>query len=283
MIGYLSMLNKSKAKYIVLFILFIFHNVLVFASNEWVHNNQLNQVLFGQDTVRTIEQKNIVILEKALYLAIDEFNGYNSYKLDNYLSDLKDFGVINLPSRDQIDYVTFGGEHQKISHRGWDFKKYENQQLWETRKNLLLSTLDKLFNFNENEMDKKDSFGALCYYIHIIGDHIGDEGKKPLRHRMPLNGRSQTQERSDIIWELEYHIPRLFREQANSSETENEYKELMKYLKEKADKPRFIYTEKILDEDLKKLREFAGEILNVLIKNIPALLKNERFFSRVFY
>jgi hypothetical protein len=129
-------------------------------------------------------------------------------------------------------------------------------------------------------MIKKDSFGALIYYIHILGDHIGDS-KDTLTSRMRLNGsiRGRNPVRSDIIWELEYHIPRLFREQSNSFE----YKMLMSYLQRCASTPAFEYATTISDDNYKKLQEFANEILNKLIENVPALLKNEPFFVRVFY
>jgi len=98
---------------------------------------------------------------------------------------------------------------------------------------------------------------------------------------MRLNGsiRGRNQVRSDIIWELEYHIPRLFRGQTNVTE----YKMLMNYLQRHTSMPSFEYATTIKDDDYKKLQEFAAEILNTLIQNIPALLKNERFFTRTFF
>lgn len=275
-IGFLNMLNKKKTIYCIFTFLFIVHNNFIFASDEEVHNTQLKQVLFGRPfTINDNEQKNIRILQKALYLAIDQFNGN---KID-YLTDLKEFGVQNLPSFEQIDFSS-NQYHQRYTHRGWDFPTYPNQLLWETRKGLLLSTLDKLFNFQENEKIKKDSFGALLYYIHILGDHIGDS-KDTYTSRMRLNGsmRGRTMNRSDIIWEFEYHIPRLFREQTNAVG----YKTLMEYLRKHASYPSFEYSQTISDDDFNELKKFANEILNTLIGNIPALLKNERFFARVFY
>jgi len=236
----------------IFFLLFILNSISLFSFDRDTHNYHLNKVLF-----------------------IDQYNGSGTYLLD----ELKAYGIQNVPTKEQIDFSS-NQYHQRYTHRGWDFKNYPNQTLFETRKSLLLSTLDKLFNFQENEQIKRDSFGALLYYIHVIGDHIGDD-KKTYTTRMRLNGsmRGLNMDRLDIIWELEYHIPRLFQEQANSLE----YKTLMKYLEKRGPSPKFIYATTISDDEYKKLQDFANEILNKLIENIPALLKNEPFFVRVFY
>jgi hypothetical protein len=180
--------------------------------------------------------------------------------------------------------------HQRYTHRGWDFitypvnygkNNYNFQDIWERRKGLLLSTVDRIFEFQENEMIKKESFAALIYYTHILGDHIGNTSKNTLVNKMQLNGsrRGGNMARSDIIWELEYHIPHLFREQANAPE----YKALMNYFeKNRVSNPPFVYSNTISDDDFKKLQKLTGEVLDELIKNIPALLKKEIFFTQVF-
>jgi hypothetical protein len=78
--------------------------------------------------------------------------------------------IKNLPAAEQIDF-TGNQYHQRATHWGWDFTNYTNQLLWETRKQLLLSTLDEVFAFQETGTIKRDSFGALLYYTHILGDH----------------------------------------------------------------------------------------------------------------
>ena len=145
----------------------------------------------------------------------------------------------------------------------------------------MISAVDKIFGSREDEEAKRESFAALLYCVHILGDHIGDN-KRSLPDRMPLNGSrdGRTATRTDIIWELETHIPRLFRGQTGAVE----YLMLMKYLQEHRSKPSFAYSDTISDNDYRRLQDFAEELLYKQLKvNIPGLLKNENFFRRVFY
>ena len=245
------------------------------ASDEPVHNGQMLNVLFGRPfTISRTEQQKTEILEKAVFLCVDLFNGYNIH----YLTDLNNYGVQNLPSAQYIDFSS-NYTHQRATHRGWDFKNYSNQAMWEERKKLLLFSIDRLFDFQETEMIKRDSFAALLYYVHIIGDHIGNS-KRTLPDRMRINGsmRGRNMERLDVVWELEYHIPRLFRGQ----ESAVEYKLLMKAMQRFSTQPPFDYSTAISDDDYSKLQGFAVNILNCLTENIPALLRNESFFRRAF-
>jgi hypothetical protein len=297
------MLN-NKLVSVLLLILFLFHfpvNVL-FASDDDVHNRQMLQVLFGKNSsLRTDDgrlfyvesfsghkKESILALQKAVYWCVDEYNGHIAFLQGyprQYLNDLRRFGVDDIPQYDMIDFKA-NWYHERYTHKGWDFDEYPRnyqgynfQTIWELRKNLLLATVDKTFNFRPDEMIKKDSFAALIYYTHILGDHSGNT-KGSLEHRIPINGsrRGRTMERGDIIWELEYHIPRLFREQTNVPE----YRFLMNYLKNHTSKPSFIYARTISDDDYIKLKKFAEDVLEALIENIPALLRNEVFFTRVF-
>ena len=284
------MLNKNTGKHLSVLLLLFFACSSLFASDERVHNEQLIQVLFGR-SFKPDERvnRNLIPLQKALYLTIDLFNGatYNQGQAQRYLNDLKGFGVENLPSLSTIDF-TAGWEHQRYTHRGWDWidyprnlRGYNFQNIWNVRQQLvLMSTIDKIFNFQEIEMIKRDSFTALLYYVHILGDHLGDS-KRSLPDRMPLNGsrRGSAATRADIIWELEYHIPRLFREQTSAAE----YQLLMRFIQRSQSRPSFVYSDTISDDDYRQLQAFAKEILDNLILNIPPLLENENFFRRVFF
>jgi len=298
------LLNNNKTKFIpIIILLFIFSGYCLFASGDEVHNQQLMQVLFGKyrllktddnrlfyvDGFMGDRKESILALQKAMYWCVDEFNGHNPYLKGyprQYLIDLVRFGVIGVPRYDEIDFSA-GSEHQRYTHKGWDFidyprnyKDYNFMIIWEKRKNLLLSTIDKIFDFQPNEMIKRDSFAALIYYIHIIGDHIGGS-KSTLVNRMPLNDgrRGSNMDRANIIWELEYHIPRLFREQTNAPE----YTALMDYYKKNRESnPPLVYSDNLSDDDYKKIQSLAEGVLNKHIENIPILLKNEFFFKRVF-
>jgi hypothetical protein len=270
-----------RRKITVYLLLFLSIHISVFASDEDVHNRQLLQVLFGRSyTTNAIEQKQIEVLEMALFLAIDEFNGYN---LENYLSRLKAVGIKNLPKAEQIDF-TSNYSHQRATHQGWDFN-YPSppvQERWVLRKQLLVSAIDKIFNFKRNEMIKRDSFAALLYYTHILGDHIGD-GKKTYLDRLAISTRpdyrfnrsGENMLNPTVFTELIYHIERLFREQTTSPD----YRLLMLYLERNKSRE---FPASITDDEYIQLQSFALETLNKLIEYIPPLLRKENFFTRVF-
>ena len=290
-------------KLIFAFMLICCIHTPLFAFSGDDHNTQLFQVLFGRsrryETMTADEQRAVQALQHAIYLCIDQYNGSGRYSLDY----LRRFRVRNLPAFERIDIrnLTSHGErgHQRFTHLGWDFDKYPRnmringqtynfQEIWNLRKRLLLSTTDRVFNFrrNEIEMNKRDSFAALLYYAHILGDHIGDS-RSSYMDRIPIsprpdyrNNRSGENSNNPTIYtELLYHLPRLFREQTNSPD----YQLLYNWLNQNENKNRQFPTgTSITDEEYADLQRFAQETLDKLIIYVPRLLQNEAFFIRVF-
>jgi len=292
------MLNEKNKKFFLTILLFFF-NSLIFASDDIVHNTQMLQVLFGKssqmqsDDGRLLyiggftgnKKESLLALQKAVYWCVDEYNGHLIEYARPYLNDLVRFGVDNVPQYDKINF-TANQYHGRYTHMGWDHTyprgpRYDFQEIWGLRKNLLLSTVERVFNFQPEEMYKKDSFAALLYYVHILGDHSANT-KSTLPTRMRVNRRlslrGRTVIREDILWELEHHISQLFREQTNATE----YRAVMNYLQRQATKPEFTYAQTISDDEYKELQSFAKGILDNLVENIPALLSREKFFLRVF-
>jgi hypothetical protein len=286
----MMMTNKFIKISLLLFVIFL---LPLFASEENVHNGQLLQVLFGRPyTINEIEERNIKPLENALYWCLDEFNG-TSYKNGialQRLKDLKRFGVKNVPAFEKIDF-TAGSEHQRYTHRGWDWidypeniRGYNFKEIWRLRKQLLFSTVDKVFNFKRDETIKCESLSAILYYVHILGDHIGDS-KRTYMDRIPLSPRpdyrfNRSGENSNnptVYTELLYHLPRLFREQTNSVN----YRMLSLYLDHNKNRE-FPTGTTISDQEYAELQSFSKETLDKLIEYIPRLLRNENFFMRVF-
>jgi hypothetical protein len=284
------MIRSQSLKYFLI----VFVQFSLFASDEDVHNRQLLQVLFGRPyTINEKEQKNVEPLEKALYWCVDEYNGttYNNGMARQYLNDLKRFGVKKVPVFERIDF-TAGSEHQRYTHRGWDWINYpENirgynfKEIWQLRKQLLLSTTEKVFGFKRAEMIKRESLSAVLYYVHILGDHIGDS-KRTYMDRIPISPRpdyrfNRSGENSNnptIYTELLYHLPRLFREQTNSVDC----RMLILYLERNRNKE-FSTGTTISDQEYAELQNFAKETLDKLIEYIPRLFRNEIFFIRVFH
>jgi hypothetical protein len=80
------------------------------------------------------------------------------------------------------EFITPGGNtHGVYSHLGWDHIYPETlgyyggtiypNRTWLIRQKLLCDALGKFFNFSLFDSKKKDSLGALFYYVHILGDH----------------------------------------------------------------------------------------------------------------
>ena len=132
------------------------------------HDEYMLEVLFKN--FREVEndpsiQDEIKALECASYLAIDQFNNNGQKDLDFLLT----YGVKGIPSEvSEISFNASGTTHRSHTHRGWDFQLYSvTKELWPVRKQILLNTADKIFDFQGDDV-KKDSFCALIYYIHIL-------------------------------------------------------------------------------------------------------------------
>ena len=276
----------KKRLFITTLLIFLIVSPL-FAPDELMHNFDLEKILLGRLSIPNSEEKiKIELIEKAAYLCIDQFN-HNKL---SYLDDLRQSGVRNLPGGEEIDFVS-GPEHQRYTHRGWDWIEYPRnirgynfQEKWGKRKIILLSTLDRVFGFKDNEIIKRDSLGAIIYYAHILGDHFGDN-KFSYMDRMPISPRPDykgnrsgpNSNNPTIYTELLYHLSRLFREQLTS----NEYMMLFLFLEKNKNKE-FPAGTTITDEEFTQLQGFARQTLDILCLHVPRLLMNESFFKRAF-
>lgn len=220
----------------------------------------------------------IEALECASYLAIDQYNGNGQSDLDY----LKNYGVKGIPNKiSDIDYNA-GAYHRRATHRGWngEIGLYEGDTLerWKIRKEILLNTADKIFDFNGNN-EKKDSFCAIIYYIHILGDRIADKKYYQNADIMELGGRTDKQ---DITHELLVNFEILFADQKHTHKYQHVVTKLEKY---NSDIYKLISKSPsgISDDDFIKYQKYANEIEEVLECNLPEMLKEEAFFREVFY
>jgi hypothetical protein len=260
---------------------------LGYASDEFIHDSDLMRVLLWPPFPQTEDAHlKFDLITKAAYLAIDLFNGSNP----QYLDELAQAGVKNLPNFQEINF-TAGSEHQRYTHRGWDWltypqniRGYNFQEIWGKRKALLLNTLDYIFKFRDAEAAKRNSLGAVIYYTHVLGDHIGDSNRTYM-DRLPISPRpdyrfnrsGENPNNPTIYTELLYHLPRLFRGQTDSSY----YRMLVLSLSRNQSRV-FSTGTTISDEEYAELQNFARDTLNILTQYIPQLLKNEDFFKRAF-
>ena len=267
---------------IVLFVLFSGTE----AHDAKEHKRDLRCVLFG--SLCELPEKNaktdeaIDKLYNASYLAIDQFNGQGA----SSLSYLKQHGIKWLPSGIiKINYSASSKTHRSYTHRGWDYSYINDKAHWQDRKLILLSTVNNVFKFGHTTNNinaykgQCDSFAALVYYVHLIGDQIENEKYNEEGLIMPLGGRRDDYE---ITEELLKHIKILFAKQTTSEDyknLENGITKIDNRLKRIVLKDGGLRS----DEDFDQYHTNAVELLNLLIQYTYKLLRNEKFFSKVFY
>lgn len=250
------------------------------------HNNDLVTLLFGEfrQGMTVKGERNFDMLCKAARLAID----YTSlpFGMDD-MEFLRQNGVKNLPALSEIKY-TSNQHHQRDTHRGWDFTYPIDRANWQKRKQILISTIEKICDFKKTERIKIEAFAALVYDIHILGDHIGDsEQTRWDRLRLTSVGSSKgsiippTSEprfdsNANLLVYMIFHIQRLFREQKNSIF----YNQLEIFLLNNCD---FFYGRNEGEIPIQEIKDFAIEVRRNLKLCLPNLLKNEDFFRRAFY
>lgn len=299
--------------------LFLFGTLAIaqpaYAHDAEEHNAELEKILFNgknpgnDDAVRA--------LEDAAYLCVD-FCGMNGKGVTS-LESLKNYGVSGLPERaDDID-MPGGKYHRQYTHRGWDDQiKYfngnaEQEDHWAKRKDLLLNTSYKVFGYapppdflswtplSNKDMEKKyESFCALIYYVHVLGDYVEDVGGDYLakdnldKFNGVSNGRKiafarphPNDDNIDIFYELEKHLKVLFADQSNTMV----YKQLMSDLGTLAGKARNLAGSTGGIDSLDKLEEAKGyvnELMGMLsgsgdhANRVHELLMGEESFRNAF-
>ena len=171
------MMKKTIGVLLILSIIICHFPIAVAHQNENDHYKDLESVLFGNNSARIMgdaEKKKLVRhLEYATSLALDQFNGFKG----TLLEDLRLYGVPNLPNHitDKIEEGGFnfpasGQTHRQYTHLGWtyDYDKEHRVANWPLRKQMMVDTAKRVLNCNDDEIC--DSFAALLYYIHVIGD-----------------------------------------------------------------------------------------------------------------
>lgn len=266
------------------------------------HNAELEQVLFEKGYSKHSSDKiknSIKALEYASYLTIDQFGGNGT----NQFEKLKKMKVNGLPRKfSTIDYNTViehpekkitANTHRMYTHQGWD-RKYSSKgkdvdKFWSNRRNVLLGTVNSVFGFHTITAlgygEKCNSLAGIIYYVHILGDYKEADKYTKISLLPDLAGRNNANDIDkdyDIITSLKGYIEILFVDQKDS----HEYKDLMKQLDniaKKAGKIRNSFGGVNTDEEFDEYHQYADDTLNVLMKYMPTLFKNEDFFTEVFY
>ena len=259
---------------------------LAFGNSE--HDAHLELVLFGDELFSQSQPADIKAaiqsLKHASYLALDQYNGGGQTQLD-YLHSVKVSGI----PRYIADFNFSGNStHRSYTHRGWNFSYVIDKANWQVRKDLLIASSNKILDFGllSNRLlgyDKRsESFAALLYYVHVLGDHLADKELNSREElRIPFAGHLG-RDKYDIIQELLPHFDVLFEQQKNGfqySAFVNELKSINERVSALESSEGGINTQ----EKFVQRQEYAQKLLEVLGDYVPNLLKKEDYFSRVFF
>lgn len=279
-------MKRIISVFLVLTSLFVLVSpVLAYDAEE--HDEYLEKVLFGNpdySKAHTDVKDKIQMLEYASYLAIDQCNGKGQEKLDF----LKSHRVKKLPKLSEIDLDgIFYGSHRNYTHRGWDYKYQDDKANWPERQKLLKSTVNKIFNFgawNERRDYKSktcESFSALIYYVHILGDIIEEDNYKKNDLTISFAKNNVSDSNPDVFWELKKHCEVVFENNTDSMT----YKSLIQKMDVLAGKARSIAGSDggvTTNEKFEEYHGYAEELMDLLCNYVPLLLKKEVFFKEVF-
>lgn len=268
-------------------------------TNAPEHWNDISLVLFNQDDYKKIVQgkDELHALLYASQLCIDQFEKNNFAHLDSLKDLSKKLNISGLPANiSEIALFPLHNDHRAYTHQGWnfDYQKYDDGRnpdwssvRWPKRKKLLLNTAEAVFDFNGAPRfldrflgvnQKCDAFCRLLYCVHILGDYMEcksrkqyEKSKKEMMPLAALRGDS-------ILSELNACLPILFPKQNTSA-----LKKELKMIQSEARSLINLSNDCSTDEAAKQYAELATKTRNVLSEHLPRLLKNEAFFSKVFY
>ena len=255
------------------------------------------EVLFGKTGSYGKNPKandDITALKLASYLTIDQFGTVG----EDQFNDLKRFKMKGIPSKFsdiKYEYTIPRGNsnkkveantHRRYTHQGWkiQYGSSEANRFWEKRKTVLLGTVNTIFEFSKlpvviRPAKKCEYFCGIIYYVHILGDYDEAKSYKNLNLLAPLSGSNDG---VDITSNLKEYIEFVFDDQSHSSD----YIELMNGIEkiEKRAKPIQQSNGQVnTDEEFAEYHKCAEDLLELLKKHMPVLLKNEDFFKNVFY
>ena len=261
-------------------LLIINMQVKTFAFERKDHDKYMSEVLFKhfKEIDNDLEaQDEMLALESACYLTIDQFNNNGQKDLDVLI----EYGVSNIPKNvSEISFNASGTTHRSYTHRGWDYPySGDMRELWPKRQAILMNTVAEVFDFG-GDIKKQESICKVLYYIHILGDHKDDTSwqiKNGLK--MGVGGRNDN---FDIIHELLGAFEVLFEDQKYT----HKYRSLTNGLQRIDSRfAKIVNSEGNVntDEKFELYQEYVDDTLKILTLYLPEMLKEEEFFYNVFY
>lgn len=275
-------------------------------DDQGQHDKDLKLVLFkNQDYLLYGDKKKAFqLIADAASICIDQFSTNTSVRWKSNAYEKLDASIgLNIPFEDidlnrtkAIDGTNItANTHRRYTHLGWDFSMYPNKEFWATRKKVLTTTVEKVLFSNDslplwlsriitpNQWSKEqiNAFSAFVYYVHLVGDHVAADKPEKLVALDPLV-RHNDLSSPGIIPELIEYLQVLFPSQKNTRVFITMREEL-EILAMKAAKNYHSWGGINSDEKCKLNESYAKKLLELLSENMPTLLKNEDYFSRVFY
>ncbi len=270
------------------------------------HDKQLEKVLFGRENYSaSLEKKQkdaIKAIHAAAYLCLDQYNGHG---MDDIIA-LKDYGIDV-----DIDSINFKGNyaHRMYTHKGWIPPNNPEKGNWPTRKDILQSTVNKVFDFGpftdpllfniRREYTRQcDALCALIYYVHVLGDieEIKDieQFKKEGSYTIPLARANPGKDNTDILYDLcekkksegandDCYLKNLFPDKWNTNINCLLLRTNLHRIHTKASKLAADTGGINTEEKFQQYKQYCVETIDVLSRYIPKLLKQEKFFADVFY
>lgn len=254
-------------------------------NNATDHNRWTEYMLFGNESYHYAKPVNIRTsvqqLNDALLLCIDQYNSSYSDKLARLCF------IPGVP--DNISAIDFpaGTTHRSFTHRGWNHIYTDSEVRKshpEIRKQILTSVVGYVFHFENyysSQQSEKmcDAMGCLLYNIHIIQDRYHSKvwyGAASTLTIVNLSTRTES-----ITHDLLECIQVLFSDSRKSNDSsynslENGIKKIASnYLSDTRDI-------NSADDYLLIDRKYAGELKELLAKNLSKLLQKQSWFDTAF-
>ena len=273
-----------------------------FAHKSDDHYKEIESVLFGNNkaTIMGNETKKKLVrhLEYATSIALDQFNEGQRILLE----DLQRYGVPNLPpnvteigKENTINFSASANYHRSYTHKGWTYPYSEEFSVanWPKRKQIMVETTKKVLNSKDEEIC--DSFAAILYYVHLLGDMQEDSSRTERDQVIPLiekHGMSDLlnyKANRDIFTELNHYLPILFENRINKT-NKSIYDRMMKRIKKLYSKAKQDMKNNSAEDKEEyqnnltpdQLDSYSKKLLDILKENMPILLE-QTLFKGVFY
>lgn len=287
----------------VLVLLSIMTELLSFAVSAKLgdeHDDDLKKAFFGTNLSRFSSEyeDSFQILSDGAYLCIDQFNHQGKDRFDRLKKSARPW--LAGTEVEDIDFNASGSgtsSHRSKTHKGWEGG--DEKANWALRQKILRLAVNDVFGFCSTRKAiggknaKVESMCELIFCIHVLGDHVEDleiaqkkidsgqaDGSvyKLKDYKLEIAGRH---DKHDIVDRILECIEVLFSDQKRS----HEYTTLVRDLKdinnqagEMVNSLYGVYNE----EYYIKYESLASDVLVILEKRLPGLLKNEEYFTDAF-